>query len=263
MIRTLRLGTRGSRLALVQSHLVADALAAAGLHVELVTIVTSGDVRAPNTAWGEGAFVGALETALLAGEIDVAVHSAKDVPIEPEDDLAIAAYPPRADAADALVVREGGAARTLAGLAAGSVIGTDSPRRSGFVLAERPDLQVVPLSGNVNSRLDKLDRGDADALVLAVAGLARLDRHDRITQRLGIESVPPAPGQGALAVQVRSSDTALRALLADVDHAATRLAPRRIQPGYAAARGIEYCDLSVSHNGGGQVDSRGHPRQST
>jgi hydroxymethylbilane synthase len=211
-------------LALVQSNLVADALAAAGLTVEIVTIVTSGDVRKPNMAWGEGAFVGALETALLSGEIDLAVHSAKDVPIEPEGDLAIAAYPLRADPRDALVARTGATATTLATLPPGSVIGTDSPRRTGFALAERPDLRVVPLHGNVDTRLAKLDRGDADALVLAVAGLARLGRNDRITEPLDVGTAPPAPGQGALAVQVRSSNRALRHSLSSIDDAATRIA---------------------------------------
>ena len=224
MSATLRLGTRGSRLALIQSNLVAAALASAGFEVELVTIVTSGDMRRPDTAWGEGAFVGALETALLSGEIDLAVHSAKDVPIEPEDDLAIAAYPVRADARDALVGRDGASATTLAALPAGSVIGTDSQRRTGFMLAERSDVRLVPLIGNVDTRLAKLDRGDADALVLAVAGLARLGRADRISEKLAVEAAPPAPGQGALAVQVRASDMALRRSLAAIDDAATRVA---------------------------------------
>ena len=224
MTATLRLGTRGSRLALVQSTTVADALAALGHRVELVTIVTSGDVRRPDTAWGEGAFVGALEMALLSGEIDLAVHSAKDVPIEPEDELVIAAYLARADARDALVQRAGAPAATLATLPAGSVIGTDSPRRTGFVLAARPDLAVVPLSGNVDTRLAKLDRGDADALVLAVAGLSRLGFGDRITELLGPELLPSAPGQGALAIQVRATDIPLRAILGGMDDAPTRIA---------------------------------------
>ena len=223
MSPTLRLGTRGSRLALVQSNLVAAALAQTGISVELVTIVTSGDTRQPDTAWGEGAFVGALETALLSGEIDLAVHSAKDVPIEPEDDLAIAAYPRRADPRDAFVARAGADGR-LADLAPGSVIGTDSPRRSGFILAERADLRVVPLNGNVDTRLEKLDRGDADALVLAIAGLLRLDRSDRVTEALPTEIAPPAPGQGALAIQVRSDRAGLRGTLAAIDDAATRIA---------------------------------------
>lgn len=220
----LRLGTRGSRLALIQSNLVANALAASGLTVEIVTIVTSGDVRRPDTAWGEGAFVGALETALLSGEIDLAVHSAKDVPIEPEDDLTIAAYPVRADPRDALVLRDGGPRATLATLPPGASVGTDSPRRTGFVLAERPDLRVLPLNGNVDTRLSKLDRGDVDALVVAVAGLARLGRDDRISEPLDVETAPPAPGQGALAVQVRSTHTALRERLKSIDDAATRVA---------------------------------------
>jgi hydroxymethylbilane synthase len=221
---SLRLGTRGSRLALLQSGLVAAALRSLGADVELVTLVTSGDVRRPDTAWGEGAFVGALERALLDGSIDLAVHSAKDVPIEPEDDLLIAAYPARADAGDALVVRDGLPARTLADLPAGAVIGTDSPRRSGFVLARRPGLTVVGLSGNVDTRLAKLDRGDADALVLAVAGLTRLGRADRITERLPADLVPPAPGQGALAVQVRADRRDIVARVAQLDDAATRTA---------------------------------------
>jgi hydroxymethylbilane synthase len=222
--RGLRLGTRGSRLALRQSTLVADALRAIGLEVQLVTIVTSGDVRQPDTAWGEGAFVGALETALLDDEIDLAVHSAKDVPIAPEAELVIAAYTVRADARDALVGRDGGCAGGLAGLAAGSVIGTDSPRRTGFVLAERPDIEVRPLHGNVDSRLARLDRGEVDALVLAVAGLDRLGRQDRIDAILPPDVVPPAPGQGALAVQVRAGDSALRELVAGIDHRPTRIA---------------------------------------
>ena len=224
MTATLRLGTRGSRLALVQSAGVADALAALGHRVELVTIVTRGDVRSPDTAWGEGAFVGALEIALLSGEIDLAVHSAKDVPIEREDDLVIAAYLPRADARDALVQRAGAPAATLASLPPGTVIGTDSPRRTGFVLAARPDLTVVPLSGNVDTRLAKLDRGETDALVLAVAGLGRLGWSNRITEPLAPEIVPPAPGQGALAIQVRATDAPLRATLASIDDAPTRIA---------------------------------------
>jgi hydroxymethylbilane synthase len=220
---TLRLGTRGSRLALIQSGLVADALRALGADVELVTVVTSGDVRRPDPAWGDGAFGGALERALLDGEIDLAVHSAKDVPIEPEDDLRIAAYPVRADAGDALVVRHA-AAGSVAGLPAGAVIGTDSPRRSGFLLAARPDLEIVGLSGNVDTRLSKLDRGDADALVLAVAGLTRLGRADRITDRLAVDLVPPAPGQGSLAVQVRADRTDVLARVAALDDTATRIA---------------------------------------
>lgn len=221
MSRPLRLGTRGSTLARIQSAIVADLLRARGVEVELVTIVTAGDVRAPDTTWGEGAFVGALEAALRDGTVDLAVHSAKDVPIEPETDLVTAAYPGRADARDALVIAGDG---SLAALPPGAVVGTDSPRRTGFLRAARPDLRVVPLHGNVDTRLRRLDGGEVDALVLAVAGLARLGRADRITEILPATLVPPAPGQGALAVQVRRTDQALRDRLAELDDSPTRTA---------------------------------------
>jgi hydroxymethylbilane synthase len=230
-MRTLRLGTRGSRLAIIQSTFVADLLRAQGAEVELVRIVTSGDTRPPNTAWGEGAFVGALETGLRSGDIDLAVHSAKDVPIEPEVELITAAYPERADPRDALVLPIGPAQAPIAaamtgveGLPAGTVIGTDSPRRGGFLLAARSDLRVEPLHGNVDTRLAKLDRGDAGALILAVAGLSRLGSADRISARLSPEQFPPAPGQGALAVQIRAGDADVTSLVSRIDDPATRLA---------------------------------------
>ncbi len=230
--RALRLGTRGSRLARIQSGLVAEALRALGADVELVTIVTAGDRRAPDTAWGEGAFVTALQQALLAGEIDLAVHSAKDVPIELEAQARIAAYPGRADPRDALVLRDGLAATpgeqaegvALALLPEGAVVGTDSPRRAGFMRAARRDLRVVPLHGNVDTRLRRLDAGEVDALVLAAAGLIRLGRAERISAPLGAEVVPPAPGQGALAVEVRPDAAEVGALVRRLDDAATRLA---------------------------------------
>jgi hydroxymethylbilane synthase len=143
------------------------------------------------------------------------------MPIDPETHLVTAAYPGRADPRDALVA-PGVAA--LDGLPAGARIGTDSPRRAGFLRAARPDLIVVPLHGNVDTRLARLDAGEADALVLAVAGLARLGRADRIAAILPPETVPPAPGQGALAVQVRHDDAPLRTLLAEFDDAPTRIA---------------------------------------
>lgn len=226
----LRLGTRGSILARTQSGLVADALAVLGVEVELVEIVTTGDRRPADTTWGEGWFVTALREALVERRIDLAVHSAKDVPIEALDGLRIAAMPERADPRDALVL--GGAADPvpgadpLAALAPGAVVGTDSPRRTGFLRAARPDLRVIPLHGNVDTRLARLDRGEADALVLAVAGLARLGRADRIAAVLPPDLVPPAPGQGALAVEVRSDDEATAALVARLDHAPTHLAVR-------------------------------------
>lgn len=222
MRRVLRIGTRGSTLALVQARWVATRLDAAGVASELVTIRTQGDDRPPDTAWGEGAFVRGIEGALLDGSIDIAVHSAKDVPTDEHPALAIAAYPGREDPRDALVCRERG--RTLATLPAGSRVGTDSPRRSAFILAVRPDLVLHPLHGNVDTRLRRLDEGETDALVLAVAGLARLGRLDRIDEVLAPEVVTAAPGQGALAVQVRVEDAGAREAVASIDDAATRLA---------------------------------------
>ncbi len=218
----LRLGTRASQLALTQSGTVADALRALGAEVELVTVSTAGDQRAPDTAWGEGAFVGALETALLSGTVDLAVHSAKDVPTTEDPRLTIAAYPRRDDPRDALVGREPGL--TLDALPAGARVGTDSPRRTAFLRARRPDLHVHPLHGNVDTRLRRLDDGETDALILAVAGLTRLGRAERIGQVLPADVVPPAPGQGSLAVQCRDDDETTRGWLSRLDDPATRAA---------------------------------------
>lgn len=220
--RLLRLGTRASALAMTQSGLVADALRAIGVAVELVTVRTLGDQHPPDTTWGEGAFVGALEAALLEGEVDLAVHSAKDVPTTEDPRLVIAAYPPREDPRDALVGSEPGL--SLDELPFGSRIGTDSPRRTAFLRARRPDLRVHPLHGNVDTRLRRLDDGETDALILAVAGLTRLGLQDRIGQILPPEVVPPAPGQGALAIQCRTDDAVTRSWLDQLDDAATRVA---------------------------------------
>lgn len=219
----IRIGTRGSALAIVQARLVADALARDGQGTRLVKVETEGDRRAPDTAWGEGAFVKAIERALIDGRVDVAVHSAKDVPTEEDSRLRIGAYLPRADARDALVVRDG-RARLLDELPSGATIGTDSPRRTAFLLALRPDLRVRPLHGNVDTRLRRLDAGEADALVLACAGLDRLGRSDRIAERIHPEQIPPAPGQGAVALQVRGDDARMLALTAGVDDRSTRIA---------------------------------------
>ena len=218
----IRLGTRGSLLARAQSEWLASRLRGAGHDVEIVLIVTQGDVRPPDTTPGEGIFVAAIASALANGEIDVGVHSAKDVPLEEDRGLVIAAYPQRADPRDALVTRSG--RDSLATLAAGSRVGTDSPRRTGFVLAARPDLSIVPLHGNVDTRLRRLDSGEVDALVIATAGLDRLGRGDRIDQRIEPNVVTPAPAQGALAVQARASDARLAELLAAHDDADVRLA---------------------------------------
>jgi len=221
---TVRIGTRGSALALVQAAVVRDALIAAGVEATLDVITTEGDRRAPDTAWGEGAFVTAIEAALVGGEIDVAVHSAKDVPTEENPSLAIAAFLERAPSGDVLVLPDGRLATSLDDLPHGARVGTDSPRRTAFLRSVRPDLAMHPLHGNVDTRLRRLDEGRSDALVLAEAGLMRLGRTDRISFRLPPELVPPAPGQGALAVQVRIDDQRTTEAVARLDHRPTRVA---------------------------------------
>jgi hydroxymethylbilane synthase len=219
----IRIGTRRSALALAQARLAASAFQAGGRATRLVEIESDGDRRAPDTPWGEGAFVKAIERALIDGRVDVAIHSAKDIPIDEDPRLAISAYLPRADARDALVLRYRGA-RSLDELPRGATVGTDSPRRTAFLLAWRPDLRVRPLHGNVDTRLRRLDAGEADALVLACAGLDRLERSDRIVERIDVNRMPPAPGQGALALQIRRDDPRMLPLVASLDDRPTRLA---------------------------------------
>ncbi len=215
----LRLGTRGSQLALVQSRLVAERLVGMGVSVELITVETDGDRRGGDRL-GEGLFVTALERALLEGRIDLAVHSAKDLPLKDREGLAIAAFPERGDPRDALISR-GGAG--LDSLPRGARFGTDSPRRVGFLLHRRPDLSWHALRGNVDTRLRKLDRGEVDAAVLAAAGLDRLGLGGRVSERLAPDVLPPAAAQGALAVQCRAGSPEY-ALLARLDHPDVRLA---------------------------------------
>jgi hydroxymethylbilane synthase len=221
-MKRLRLGTRPSRLALIQSELVAARLRHRGTEVDLVTIHTEGDLRPQDAPIKDGVFVKNLEHALLSGEIDLAVHSAKDLPLDPDPRLPIAAYPERADPLDALVTRAG--ERSLQALPPGARVGTDSPRRSAFLRAIRPDLQVIPLMGNVDLRIKRLDAGEADALVLAAAGLDRLGLHDRIALHLDARAMPPAPAQGALAVQVRRDDEEVLASVRAIDDPRVRLA---------------------------------------
>lgn len=223
MSRTLRLGTRGSRLALVQTESIARRLHGLGHEVELVTVVTEGDRRPVDLSPGVGVFVTALEQALAGGRIDLAVHSAKDVPLDTREGLVVGAFPgPREDPRDVLITAAGGS--TLDGLPAGASFGTDSPRRAGFVLHRRPDLHHRPLHGNVDTRLRRLDAGEVDALVLAAAGLDRLGVSGRIDQRLDAELLAPAPGQGALAVQCRADDRVVRKALSAIDDPTLRLA---------------------------------------
>jgi hydroxymethylbilane synthase len=214
----VRLGTRGSALALAQAGLVRDLLTGLGEVVELVPITTSGDERPGGTPPGEdkSRFVKEIEEALLRGEIDLAVHSAKDVPAELPDGLAIVAVPERADARDAVCAREPGG---LASLAAGAAVGTASLRRRAQLLAARPDLRVLPLRGNVDTRLRRLEEGELDAVVLAAAGLARLG----VERGVGIEQdeMTSAPGQGCLALEARLDDERTRSVAEGLTHSAS------------------------------------------
>jgi hydroxymethylbilane synthase len=220
---TLRLGTRGSALALAQSQLVADQIATAiGERVELVEIVTDGDrSAAPVQQLGVGVFVSALREALHAKDIDFAVHSYKDLPTAPADGLTIAAVPVRDDPRDALVSRDGSA---LAALPPGTRIGTGAPRRVAQLLGLDHGLVCVPLRGNVDTRLRKAATGELDAVVLAAAGLRRLGRAGEITEILDPDLMLPAPAQGALAVECRSGDHSLVEQLSCLDDARTRAA---------------------------------------
>jgi hydroxymethylbilane synthase len=244
---TVRIGTRGSALALAQATMVRDALEVAGVTTDLRIITTEGDRRAPDTAWGEGSFVSAIESALLAGDVDAAVHSAKDVPTDEDPRLAIAAFLVRAPAADVIVLPAGQRASSLDDLPAGIRVGTDSPRRTAFLRAIRPDLRMHPLHGNVDTRLRRLDEGQSDALVLAEAGLTRLGRADRIAFRLSPDEVPPAPGQGAVAVQVRAGDAVIAGLVARLDDRPTRLAVEAERAILAASGGG--CRAPLGANG--------------
>jgi len=218
---TLRLGTRGSALALAQSAHVAQALQQrTGEAVELVRVVTRGDVDSAAIAQigGTGVFVTALREALLAGEVDLAVHSYKDLPTAPAEGLHVAAVPRREDPRDAVVARDG---LTLAELPSGARVGTGSPRRTAQLRALGLGLDVVPIRGNVDTRIGVVRSGELDAVVLARAGLARLGRLDEVTEVLDPLQVLPAPAQGALAVECRE-DAPVRALLEALDDADTR-----------------------------------------
>lgn len=223
MVSPLRVATRRSALALAQATLIAERLAAAtGRPYELVLVTTAGDdtSRAIDSLGTTGVFVTAVRQAVLEGRADLAVHSLKDLPTAPAPGLRIAAVPLREDPRDALC---GGALRSLP---PGAVLGTGSPRRMAQLRHLRPDLEVRPIRGNVDSRLRYVSDGRAAAVVLAVAGLRRLGRSDAITEVLPVDRCTPAPGQGALAVECRTdlADQLLAEALADLDHAATRAA---------------------------------------
>jgi hydroxymethylbilane synthase len=220
----LKLGTRGSPLALVQANMVKDALAVArGVECEIVVIRTTGDRvqdRALAEIGGKALWTKELDRALLAGEIDMAVHSMKDVETIRPAEIAIAAMLERADIRDRLV-----GADSLAAIREGGVVGTSSPRRGAQVRRARPDVAVVLFRGNVDTRLAKLAAGEADATLLAAAGLERLGRHD-VGTPITVEEMLPAPAQGAVGIECRADDSPILDLLAAIDHTDTSRAVR-------------------------------------
>ena len=235
---TIRIGSRGSQLALWQANHIADRLRASGHTVEIEVIRTTGDrmqqpgFLVPAGMDSKGIFIKEIEEALAAGRIDLAVHSLKDLPTSIDTRFAIAAVPERADARDAFVCEPYWALHTLP---MGGRIGTTSPRRRAQLLSLRPDISFVELRGNVDTRLRKLEAGECDALVLACAGLDRLGRTESVHQRFDIDELTPAPGQGALALETRSRqhlldaedpsrDAAIYAAVSALDHPATRFA---------------------------------------
>ncbi|QHC59925.1 hydroxymethylbilane synthase [Rathayibacter sp. VKM Ac-2760] len=226
---SIRVGTRASALAVAQTRMTADLMArAAGVPVELMRIESDGDRMRGSLAslGGTGVFVSALRDALLAGRCDAIVHSLKDLPTAPVEGLVLGAVPEREDPRDALCARDGA---TLATLPQGARVGTGSPRRKAALLAARPDLEIVDIRGNIDTRLGRVAAGSSsplDAIVLALSGLRRLGRTDAVTEVLDFGVSPHAPGQGALAIEVRDEEPTdeLRAALAAVEHAPTRAA---------------------------------------
>ena len=213
----LRIGTRRSRLALAQAGEVAERLARAGVESEVVPMATSGDRGAPDTsspAGVKGLFVAEIVRALQEGEVDLAVHSAKDLPAADDEGVAVAAVPPRADPSDLLVTRD-------PTLREGAIVGTSSLRRRAQLLALRPELRLVEIRGNVDRRLRKLEDGEVDGIVVAAAGIARLGATPPSSEVLPIV---PAPGQGCLAVQARADDEATREAAAWLDDPDSRAA---------------------------------------
>jgi hydroxymethylbilane synthase len=221
---SVRIATRGSQLALIQTELVAALLRehSPGVEVEVVTVVTAGD-RDQSTPLQEGEragwFTSAIQETLLRGEADIAVHSYKDLPTKRPEGLVIAAVPAREDPRDALVSRTHADLRSLP---KGASVGTSSPRRTAQILELRPDLDVRIIRGNVETRIAKVESGEYDATVLALAGLRRLGLEERADHVFGFEEMLPSPAQGALAVECRTADAATRELLAKIDDPALR-----------------------------------------
>ncbi len=250
----LRLGTRKSPMAMVQSRQVAELITEhTGFDVELVGLTSFGDVTRMNLPdiGGTGVFVSALRECLLGGDIDVAVHSLKDLPTAAVPGITLAAVPPREDPRDALVARDGA---KLADLPPGAVIGTGSPRRAAQLLLLRPDVRPAPIRGNAGTRLAKVTSGEVDAVVLAYAGLARIGQLDLVSQVFEPDEMLPAPGQGALAVECRTGAADLAGLLALLnDHpsraavTAERTVLAELQAGCSAPLGAYAAGTGVLH----------------
>ncbi|MBY6367119.1 hydroxymethylbilane synthase [Rhodococcoides corynebacterioides] len=220
--RVIRVGTRGSLLATTQAETVRAAITAAGVETELVVVATAGDKSAaPVQQIGVGVFTAALREALADNTIDVAVHSYKDLPTAQDPRFTVAAIPAREDPRDALVARDG---LVLGALPPGATVGTSAPRRIAQLRALGLGLDVQPLRGNLDTRIGKVASGELDAVVVARAGLARIDRLDVVTEALEPVQFLPAPAQGALAVECRSDDADLAAVLAELDDATARAA---------------------------------------
>lgn len=237
-VQSIRIGTRASKLARWQSDWVAGELAKLGAQVEIVEITTRGDVEQLGPVAGigvQGVFTKEIQAAVLSGDVDLAVHSLKDLPTEQVSGLILAATPPRENVADALVTN---AADSLDALPAGARVGTGSLRRRAQILHLRPDLHVAGIRGNVDTRLRKLDEGEYDAIVLAAAGLTRLGWAARICEYLAPPRMLPAPGQGSLALECRADDHATHAIVSQLNDLPTRL-------GILAERGV----LASLHGG--------------
>ncbi|MEU7649616.1 hydroxymethylbilane synthase [Streptomyces huasconensis] len=226
--RALRLGTRRSKLAMAQSGQVADAVRQlTGRPVELVEITTYGDTSREHLAQigGTGVFVAALRDALVRDEVDFAVHSLKDLPTAQPDELVLAAVPEREDPRDVLIARDG---LTFAELPEGARVGTGSPRRmaqlNAYARSHGMTIQTVPIRGNIDTRIGYVHKGELDAVVLAAAGLSRIGRTDEVTDFLSVDTVLPAPGQGALAIECAAHNASLAAALAELDDPYTRVA---------------------------------------
>ncbi|MDE3095207.1 MAG: hydroxymethylbilane synthase [Chloroflexota bacterium] len=280
MSRTFVIGTRASRLALRQVELVSDALRASapGVSLEVREVHTEGDRSgAPlRTIGGLGVFTKAIEGALAAGEVDIAVHSLKDLPTELAAGLTIGAVPPREDVRDALITRDG---RPLDELRAGARIGTGAPRRAVQLLRMRADVEPAEIRGNVETRVRKVDDGAYDGAVLAMAGLARLGLMAQAAQVFSVEEMLPAVGQGAIAVEVRAGDSEALALVRAIDDAPARAAVEaeraflrrlgggcrlpvaayaRIEDGELVLRGMIAAEAALPEHGSFRGERRGH-----